>query len=378
VIAGPAEESAKPHRLFRWTIIGDQHRCPRQHQRADDESGGKPPRDVDGEGSGDDAHRAHTHHHQVSLASTVEFDITAQPGLGDEDRMVWVLPNRAHTLIVPPLRACRRRRQDTMRHHDQVPVPTIVLLHGQPDSSASFWPLRHELRSRLQAGVRVVAPDRPGYGANMLAATDYAGNVRWLRRWLGHINAGPIILVGHSWAGGVAALAAARDTSPIAGLVLLASIGPSCLVRIDPVLAAPILGEAIAFSTLRIGRPLIRRRAGSLIAAHLSAADTPHAWASGMAMQHRPVWRSFLTEQRALLRELPAITSALSTIEAPTRVLSGTRDTVIPAQTPTALVKAIRGASRVDIDGGHDLQLRQPREVAESVSDFAAELLDGR
>ncbi|MDQ2959181.1 MAG: alpha/beta fold hydrolase, partial [Actinomycetota bacterium] len=81
-----------------------------------------------------------------------------------------------------------------------MPTPTIVLLHGQPDSSASFWALRRALRQLLPAGTRVLAPDRPGYGANPAPATDYAGNVRWLRGWLDQIEAGPTVLLGHSWA----------------------------------------------------------------------------------------------------------------------------------------------------------------------------------
>lgn len=51
-----------------------------------------------------------------------------------------------------------------------VPTPTIVLPHGQPGSSATLWPLRRELLPRLPDGVRVLAPDRPGYGADPLPA----------------------------------------------------------------------------------------------------------------------------------------------------------------------------------------------------------------
>jgi pimeloyl-ACP methyl ester carboxylesterase len=260
---------------------------------------------------------------------------------------------------------------------DAVPSPTIVLLHGQPDSSASFWALRRALAERLP-GVRVLVPDRPGYGANPAPATDYAGNVRWLRHWLADQPAGPIVLVGHSWAGGVALLTAADAPGGLAGLVLLASIGPSCLLPIDRVLAAPVLGELIAYATLRLGQPWVARRARSLIIGGLAAVDHPFALASGLAMRARPVWRSFLVEQRALLRELPAIVDTLGRISAPTQVISGKADQLIPGRTAQALQAGIAQAAGHRIEGGHDLQLRQPVQVAELIADFARPLLGAR
>ncbi|HEV2885961.1 MAG TPA: alpha/beta hydrolase [Jatrophihabitans sp.] len=245
-----------------------------------------------------------------------------------------------------------------------MPVPTIVLLHGQPDSSASFWPLRRELLRRLPAGVRVLAPDRPGYGANPLPATDYAGNLRWLQAWLEQVEAGPTVLVGHSWAGGLAALAAARRPPSVAALVLLASIGPDCLLAVDKVLAAPVLGELIGFATLQLGRPLLGWRARSVIRSALAEADLAYGSSGAAAMRHRPIWRSFLLEQRALIRELPDLEAALPLITAPTAVITGERDTMIPARTGTGLLAAIGHASGHQVAGGHDLQLRRPAEVA--------------
>jgi len=258
-----------------------------------------------------------------------------------------------------------------VRHDGLVPTPTIVLLHGQPDSSASFWPLRRELLRRLPAGVRVLAPDRPGYGANPLPATGYPGNVRWLQDWLAQIEAGPTVLVGHSWAGGVAALAAARRPTSVAGLVLLASVGPGCLLRRDRVLAAPVLGSLLAYSALRLGSPVLRRRPGAMILNALAASDLPYGRSSSAAMLRRPVWRSFLLEQRALIRELPDLDAALSLITAPTTVISGDRDPVIPAATPIELLASIPHASGHQLSGRHDLQLRQPSEVADLIAGLA-------
>jgi pimeloyl-ACP methyl ester carboxylesterase len=258
-----------------------------------------------------------------------------------------------------------------------VRTPTIVLLHGQPDTSASFWPLRRELLDRLPAGIRVLVPDRPGYGANPLPATGYAGNVRWLHDWLEHVQAGPTVLVGHSWAGGAAILTAAGRPADLAGLVLLASVGPDCLVPIDPVLAAPVAGELIAFATLHLGRPLVRWRARSTILDSLAEADRPYGSCSGSAMRHRPVWRSFLLEQRALIEELPRLTAALPLITAPTMVISGDSDSMIPPRTATALLAAISHSTGHQLQGGHDLQLRRAAEVAELIAGWAVERFGG-
>ena len=251
-----------------------------------------------------------------------------------------------------------------------------MLLHGQPDSSASFWALRRALRQKLDGDVRIGLPDRPGYGANPLPATDFAGNTRWLRGWLDRFATGPVILVGHSWAGGIAALTAAEDESlPIAGVVLMASIGPYCLLPVDWALAWPVLGDLLAFATLGLGRRPISHHAVSVLGKHIGPADAPFAWASGAGMQHRPLWRSFLTEQRALIRQLPVIEDALGRVRVPTLVLAGRDDQVIPARTPQAIEELIPHAVGVRIAGGHDLQLRQPDVVADEISTFAAPLL---
>ncbi len=251
-----------------------------------------------------------------------------------------------------------------------MPTPsTVVLLHGQPDSSASFWGLRAALQRR-HPELTVLVPDRPGYGASPLPARDYAGNVAWLAAWLDQHVEGPVTLVGHSWAGGVAILAAARHPDRVERVVLLSSVGPSCLLPIDPVLGAPLVGELIAFGTLQLGKPFISRRAASLIIDRQDVADRPFARASGLAMRFRPVWRSFLLEQRALLRELPDIDAALPVLDRPTLVISGRHDHLIPARTPVELAGRIPGARSVQLEGAHDLQLRQPELVADAVITF--------
>jgi pimeloyl-ACP methyl ester carboxylesterase len=176
----------------------------------------------------------------------------------------------------------------------------------------------------------------------------------------------------------VAALAAAEAPDRVAGLVLLASIGPSCLLGLDRMLAAPLVGGLVAWTVLHLGKPALSRRARRLVLARQHLADQPYALASGLAMRHRAVWRSFLLEQRALIRELPDVERSLGRIGQPTTIISGDRDPVIPKATPAALQRRIAGATSHRITGGHDLQLRQPDVVADLVAGFAGPLLDGR
>ncbi len=254
-----------------------------------------------------------------------------------------------------------------------MPAPTVVLLHGQPDSSASLLSLRRGLLDRLGSQVRVWAPDRPGYGVNPLPATDFHGNVTWLQGWLKRIDAGPVVLVGHSWAGGVAILAAAQGAADRGGLVLLSSIGPGCLLRIDPVLAAPVVGAALSYSVLGLGRGVLTRGAAKMIRAHLADDDVPYAWTSGAAMRRRDMWRSFLVEQRALVEDLPRIEGALGRIAVPTHIVSGTEDQTIPDVTPAELASRIPVTTRSRIAGaGHDLQLKQSEQVAADIAPFIA------
>jgi len=277
-----------------------------------------------------------------------------------------------HRPIVPPeefpatLLRAGVARQESMAG---MPAPTIVMLHGQPDSSASFWALRQALHEHVP-GARVLVPDRPGYGANPHRAADFAGNLAWLRGWLQANVDAPVWLVGHSWAGGLAVLAAAEAPELVHGVVLMSSIGPHCLLPIDHLLAAPVLGAWLSFTILELGKPAITRKAARLIIGRQADRDQPYARAVGWAMRYRPVWRSFLTEQRALVAQLGQLNTQLSRIRRPVLILSGSQDRLIPDSTAQELAGSIRDAHRLVLEGGHDLQLRQPDSVARAIATF--------
>lgn len=248
------------------------------------------------------------------------------------------------------------------------PETPVVLLHGQPSTHVTWLPV-HRLLGRLE----LFSPDRPGYGSNPAPATDYPGNVQWLMKLLDDAGLERALLVGHSWAGGIATLAAARHPDRVAGLLLVSSVGPGCLLPQDYPLSWPGVGDALAYVGLRAARSLVRRQAHRGLDRKVAAGDLAEVDESLRVQFDRPVWRSFVTEQRWLLRQLPMLEKTLPLIHTPTIVLAGTSDAVIPPDSYRKLCSRIAGSQLRLIPGvGHMLPLDVPDAVAHAIMDLLA------
>ena len=251
----------------------------------------------------------------------------------------------------------------------------VVMLHGQP-GSASDW---QQLADQLPPGLRVVALDRPGYGANPLAAGGFAVNALAVVAELDTRGVEQAVMVGHSYGAGVALSVAALAPERIEALVLLASVGPGCLTGWDRLLAAPVAGEVCALAAWWLTPWLARARLaaiGRLRGRPVAASEYVnwHIWGNAH-YDHGPLWRSFLTEQRALAAELPGLAAALPGIAQPVLLLADPRDTLIPVQTTHRLAAALP-AARVELLGavGHHIPRRGAPEAAARIVQFLAAL----
>jgi pimeloyl-ACP methyl ester carboxylesterase len=247
----------------------------------------------------------------------------------------------------------------------------LVLLHGQPGSPADW----HQIAARLPAQLHAVAADRPGYGCSPQPAGGIAANARAVLNDLDRCGITRAVLVGHSYGGGVALSAASLAPGRVAAVVLLASVGPGCLTGWDRLLAAPGAGRLCAQVAWRLTPWLARARLAG-IARRRGRSLRPDEHVNWQVWGHagygrHPLWRTFLTEQRALLRELGELEHALASVRAPVLVLADPGDTVVPVETARRLARALPDARLQLVDGaGHHLPRRAPQVVADAIVAF--------
>jgi pimeloyl-ACP methyl ester carboxylesterase len=251
--------------------------------------------------------------------------------------------------------------------------PELVLLHGQPGSGADW----QQVAARLPAWLHVVAADRPGYGSSRLPAGGFSANARAVLDDLDARDVKRAVLAGHSYGGGVALRAASMAPDRVAAVVLLSSVGPGCVNGLDGLLAAPGTGPLCALAAWRLTPWIARVRLGWLErrrgeppdpGEHVSWQVLAHAGG-----EHVPLWRTFLAEQRALLRELDELESVIPLVRAPVLILADPHDRVVPFETARLLARELPDARLQLVEGaGHHLPRRAPGAVADAIVTFLA------
>jgi pimeloyl-ACP methyl ester carboxylesterase len=238
--------------------------------------------------------------------------------------------------------------------------PPLLYLHG-----FDGHPGEAGFLERLAGGRRVIAPEHPGFGEStggdqIDGILDMVLYLRQLLETLGH---GRVDLVGHSLGGMFAAEFAAICPQHVRRLVLVAPFGvwlddaqipdlfvmsPGQLQRAtwhDP--ESPRAQQALsALSNGYSGIPAIVKRAGNL------------------SMAGKFLWP---IPDRGLARRLELIA-------APTLVLLGASDRLIPAPYAEAFTSRIAGARAETIaDAGHSPMLEQPEAFIATVERFLSQ-----
>jgi len=265
--------------------------------------------------------------------------------------------------------------------------PTMVLVNGFV-CSTQYWP---EVIDRFRSHYTVVSWDYRAHGGQPVPPTMEAitleGFARDLEALLEHLDAGPVIVVGHSMGVQVSLEHHRRRADQVRALVLV------CGTYQNPMATLP---QADRFQRLTLGltgqlrrrsrvrgaverslKPLLRTRLATEIAFVVGGANRelcpPHyleeLFAHVQALDARVLLASF----ESMVRH--SAFDVLAKVGVPTLILSGERDDMAPPERSREMHQAIAGADcHIYPECTHLAMLEKPDQVLGDLEAFLARL----
>jgi pimeloyl-ACP methyl ester carboxylesterase len=259
---------------------------------------------------------------------------------------------------------------------------TTVLVHGLGGSHANWL----SVGKRLATHRRVVAVDLPGFGRTPLEGRmpDVASNRAVLDRAIDVLAPdAPVTLVGNSMGGLISMMAAAHRPARVEALVLVDSSLPAATTRVD----REVVMNFAAFTVPWIGRRLLDWRTarttpeqGVAETMRLCCVD-PSRIDRAVLEQHHVMARhrrtlpwsndAFLVAARSIVKTFVqhrSFGALLQSVRAPTLVVHGDRDRLVPIEAARAACVARPDWSLAVLEGiGHIPQLEAPAAFVEVV-----------
>jgi non-heme chloroperoxidase len=251
----------------------------------------------------------------------------------------------------------------------------VVLIHGYPLNGHSWERQEREL---LQAGYRVIAYDRRGFGQSSQPTIgyDYDTFAADLEALLEHLNLNQVVLVGFSMGTGeITRYLGKYGSARVRKAALLGAIPPFLLKTNDNpegvdgavfegIQAAIVKDRYVYFKDFINNFYNVDEFGGTRISDQAWQASFNVAAAASAYATYACVG-TWLTDFRA---DLPKI-------DVPTLVVHGTADRILPFNATAARLPAlIKGLKLVKVEGGpHNIAWTHPEEVNPALLSFLAE-----
>lgn len=243
--------------------------------------------------------------------------------------------------------------------------PPVLYLHSVAAEAAD------DLCADLATDFSVVAPYFPGFGGSegIEQMEDMEDAVYHLLDLIERLGMNRPIVAGLSLGGWMAAELAVRYPDSVSGLVIANPAG--LYIEGQPIKeifgrSMPELAEDI-FADHDQPVYLAMKAAGDSVERSLADGsltfDAVQPYLELMAAAARLAWNPYLHNPRLRRR--------LDRVKAPTVVVSGTKDGLIPPAHPEAYAEAIQGARLERVDAGHMLTLERPDVLAAAIRSVA-------
>ncbi|MCI4065077.1 alpha/beta hydrolase [Micromonospora sp. R77] len=279
----------------------------------------------------------------MSLTSTRPGTVSAPGRFGPAELRLALAAPRPAAGLTSEFRLVDGLRTHTRRSADPgTGTPPVVLVHGLAVSHRYLTPLAVALAPTHP----VYVPDLPGFGLTERPGTAYdvSGLAAWLAAWLAAYRPGPVCLLGHSFGAEVAARLAADRPDLVTALVL----------------AGPTSDPAARSRRGQFGRWLVDTLREAPLQAPILLRDVADA-------RPRRVYASLSHSVHN------AIEADLVRVTAPTLVVAGARDTVVPPAWRTQAARLVPAARTVTVPAAaHNVATTAPAQVAAAIRDLLA------
>ena len=257
-------------------------------------------------------------------------------------------------------------------------APPVVLLHG---ASGNLRDMQFALGDKLAAHYRVILIDRPGHGwsdrPNGGADASPAAQAALIHQALIALGVTRPIVLGHSWAGALAAAYALAYPDEVRGLILLAPVThpwPGGIGWINDIVALPVIGPLVAH-TLILPAGYFMLKPG---VAGVFSPDTPppdYGVRTSVALLLRP--NEFIANAQDLagLKEfVSAQALRYGELKMPVEIIAGDKDPVVYTDIHSrAITRQVPQAKLTVLPGvGHMVQYVAADRVVQAIDELAA------
>lgn len=224
--------------------------------------------------------------------------------------------------------------------------PVLVLIHGSPGTSHVMRPLAE----RLGNGMRILAPDLPGFGASTHALPDYSfrAHARYLRQLLDRLGLERVHLAGFSMGGGVALSLAAIDPARVCSVTMISAIG---------------VQEQELTGSYRMNHGLHGLQLAVLLGLRYGVPHFGMLDGEGLNVEYA---RNFFDSDQRPLRHV------LEGYRGPMLIIHGTNDRNVPFAAAEEHHRLVPQSRLVTLPANHFAAFRQPERIAPPLREFLA------
>ncbi len=248
--------------------------------------------------------------------------------------------------------------------------PAIVFLHGWGLSGRTY---KAALKRLLARGFQVWAPALPGFdGSRALApgADDFVNYAQWINDFLDAVGlTEPVVLMGHSFGGGVAIQTAHDWPERVSGLVLINSIGGSAW-RQDGSLTKSIAQRPLWDWGLHFPSDVLPLRQLRRVLPVVLEAAVPN-----VLRDPRAFWHAATIARHA---DLTGELQELKARRLPVVVLWGERDELVTRASFDALCESLGNPYAVTVEGSHSWLIADPDAFGEIITNVISVAMSAR